>query len=147
VRFRYIPVAATYGRLRLESVENPAYFIDVDPGIPDVEETHRSVARHLGAIAAHGQTRSGAGITVLEAIIPRSDGEAGRQSLDIPLERRRKRLIEIVDIEDRAPVGRRVYAEIQQVRVAAGLHPDIRRRRVREIPCHRCSSAAEIGKR
>src|SRR4029077_18506073 len=25
VRFRYIPVTATYGRLRLESVENPAY--------------------------------------------------------------------------------------------------------------------------
>ena len=147
VRLRYVPVAAPYGRLRLDRVEQPAHFIDIDPGIPDLEETHRSVARHLDAIAAHGQTRGGMGIAVLEAIVARSDGEAGRQPLDVPLERRRQRLIEVVDIEDQAPVGRRVHAEIQQVRVPAGLHPDIRCRRVREIPCHRRGSAAEIGKR
>jgi hypothetical protein len=146
-RLGYVPVAATDGRLRLQHVEQPADFVDIDPGIPDVEETHRGVPRHLGAIAAHGQPRGGMGIAVLIAVVPRSNGEAGRQPLDVPFEWRGKRLIEVVDVEDQPPVGCGVHAEIQQVRVTARLHPDIGGGRMRQIPCHRSRGAAEVGKR
>src|SRR5262249_43604385 len=61
-RLGYIPVAAADGRLRLQYVEQPAHFVDVDPGIPDVEETHRGVPRLLGAVAAHGQPHAAMGI-------------------------------------------------------------------------------------
>ena len=146
-RLGYVPVAAAHGRLRLERVVEPAHLVDIDPGIPDLEETHRGVVRHLGAIAAHGQTRGGVGLAIRKAVVPRSDGEAGRQPLDVPFERRRKRLVEVVDVEDQPPVGGSVHAEIQQVGVTAGLHPDISRRRMREIPGHRRRSAAEVGER
>ena len=125
LRLGDVPVAAADGLLRLERVEQPAYLVDIDPGVPDLQEPHRGIVRHLGAIAAHGQTRRGAGLAVTEAIVPRGDREARRQALDVPVERRRKRLIEVVDVEDQPPVRRGEHAEIQQVRVTAGLHPDV----------------------
>ena len=147
VRLRNVPVAAAYCLLRLDRVEQPAYLVDIDPGIPDLEEPHCRVLRHLGAVAARCLSRGGARVVVAEAIVPRGDGDAGRKSLDVPVERRRERLVEVVDVEDQVPVGRRVHAEVQQVRVTAGLYPDIGAGRVREIPGHRRRRAAEVGER
>ena len=147
LRLGYVLAAAANGLLRLERVEQPGHLVDIDPGIPDLEESHRSIVSHLSAIAADSQSRRVTGVAVGEAIVPRGDGEACRQALDVPVERRRERLIEVVDVEDQPPVGRGEHAEIQQVRVTAGLHPDISRGRVREIPCHRRRRAAEVGKR
>ena len=48
------------------------------------------------------------------------DDEAGGQPLEVPLEGSRQRLVEVVDVEDRQSLGRRVGAEIGEVRVAAG---------------------------
>jgi hypothetical protein len=67
--------------------------------------------------------------------------------LDVPLERGGQRLVEVVDVEDQPPVRRGEHAEVQQVRVAAALHPDAGRGRVREVPRHRRRRAAEIGER
>ena len=53
-----------------------------------------------------------------------------------------QRLVEVVEVEDQPPVRRRVHAEIQQVRVAAALHPQARRRRAREVPRHDRRAAA-----
>jgi len=71
--------------------------------------------------------------------------EAGGQSFEIPLERCRQRLVEVVDVEDRQSLGRRVGAEIGEVRVAAGLHPNVGRRRAGQIRCHHGGSSAQEG--
>ncbi len=53
------------------------------------------------------------------------DFEAGRQPLDIPLPRSWERLVEVVDIEEHAPLGRAEQPEVGQVSVSAQLdrHP------------------------
>ena len=81
---------------------------------------------------------------VCETVIARGDDHARGQPLDVPLKRCRQRLVEVVHVEDQAPVGRGEEAEVEQVGVAAGLHPDVRRRRVGQIPGHRCRRSAEI---
>ncbi len=147
VRLGYVLAAAAHGGLGLERVEEAGDLVDIDPGVPDLEESHRGVVRHLGAVAVRGQACRGAGIAVAEFLIAGGDGKAGRQPLEIPVERGRERLIEIVHVEDQPPVGRGEHAEVQQVRVTAGLHPDVGRGRVREIPCHRRRRAAEVRER
>ena len=139
--------AAAHRLLRLDRVEQPAHLVDIDPGVPDLQESHRRVVGHLGAVTADGQARRGVGVPVREAVVSRRHGEAGRQALDIPLERRRERLIEVIDVEDQPPVGRGEHAKVQQVSIAARLHPDISGGRVRQIPRHRRGRAAEVGKR
>ena len=142
-----VPTAAVHRLLRLERGGQPAHLVDIDPGVPDLEESHRRIVSHLGAVTAHGQTRRGVGVSVRETVVSRGDGEAGRQALYIPFERRRERLIEVIDVEDQPPVRLREHAKIQQVSVAASLHPDISSGGVRQIPCHRRCRAAEVGKR
>ena len=56
----------------------------------------------------------------------RRDHHARRKPLEVPLERGRQRLVEIVDVEDHVALRRREAAEVHQVRVAAGLHPHAR---------------------
>jgi len=86
-------------------------------------------------------------VAIGEPVVAGGDGEARRQPLDVPFERRRERLVEVVHVEHQPPVGRREHAEVQQVRVTARLHPDIGPWRVREIPGHRRRRAAEVGER
>ena len=50
------------------------------------------------------------------------DGTAGDEALEVPLERTRQRLVEVVDAEHEPPVGRREPAEVGEVGVAAELH-------------------------
>ncbi len=142
-----VVAAALHRLLRLERIEQAGDLVDVDPGVPDLQEAHCRVAEHLGAVAADGLPRRGVGVAVAEALLAGGDREAGRQALEVPLERGRQGLVEVVDVEDQAPVGRGEHAEVQQVRVAARLHPDAGRRRVRQIPGHRRGRAAEVGKR
>src|ERR1700733_14010491 len=141
-----IPVAAPHGGLGLDRVEQAGDLVDINPGVPDLQEAHRGIARHLGAVAADSCTGCTARVAVIELLVARSNDETGRQPLNIPLERSRERLIEVIDVEDQLPVGRREHAEIQQVRVTASLHPDICCRRVRQIPRHRRGRAAKVPK-
>ena len=55
------------------------------------------------------------------AVVPRRDLEARRQTLDVPLPRARERLVEVVDVEDQPPLRRLEQAEVHEVRVAAEL--------------------------
>ena len=72
--------------------------------------------------------------------------EAGRQSLDVPFEGGRQRLVEVVDVEDRQSLGRRVGAEIGEMRVAAGLHANAGRWRAGQIRGHHGGGTAQEGK-
>ena len=55
------------------------------------------------------------------AVAPR-DREARDEPLDVPLERARKRLVEVVEAEDEPPVRRSKAAEVREVRVSAELN-------------------------
>ena len=58
-----------------------------------------------------------------------------------------KRLVEIVDVEDEPALRRGKAAEIHQMAVAAGLHMDAGRRRLRQIGGHHAGGAAVEGER
>ena len=60
-----------------------------------------------------------------EAAVAPGDREAGDEPLDVPLERSRQGLVEVVDIEDERPVRRRIDAEVGEVRVAAELRVQV----------------------
>jgi hypothetical protein len=53
----------------------------------------------------------------------RGDDHACGQTLEVPLPGRGQRLIEVIDVEDHLSLGRGEAAEVQQMRVAAGLDP------------------------
>ena len=83
----------------------------------------------------------------VEAAIPAGDGEAGHQPLDVPLERARQRLVEVVDAEHQPPVGRGEGTEVGQMRIAAELHVQPGPRRAGQIGRHRVGRAAEERER
>src|SRR5262249_32854239 len=53
------------------------------------------------------------------------------------------RFVEIVDVEDRGPLGRRIGAEIRQMAVTAGLHAQSGSRTGREVSRHDRRGAAQ----
>ena len=81
----------------------------------------------------------------LEAAFAGGDREAGGEPLDVPLPGPRQRLVEVVEVEDEAAVGRREGAEVGEVGVAAGLHPQPRDRGPRQVGRHHRGGAAEEG--
>ena len=76
----------------------------------------------MPAIVLRGGARELPGFSVRSTGNPAGDGETRSKALYIPLERGRQRFVEIIDIEDRGPLGCRVGAEICQMAVTAGLH-------------------------
>jgi len=56
-------------------------------------------------------------------------------------------LVEVVDVEHERPLGRSVHAEIDQVRVSAELHDQIRARSRSQIRGHDRCGSAERGER
>ena len=50
------------------------------------------------------------------------DGTAGHEALEVPLERARQCLVEVVDAEHEPPVGRLEPAEVGEMGVPAQLH-------------------------
>ena len=78
-----------------------------------------------------------------EPVLPGGDDQAGRQPLDVPLERPGQGLVEVVDVEDQPALGRAEQAEVRQVRVAAHLHGQPGR--VGEVAGHRQGRAPVEG--
>jgi hypothetical protein len=109
----HVFVAPPDGLARLDRVEQLAHLIDVDPGIPRVEEPHLGEVRHLGAVhmrAPPGRRALGPGI---EAVVPDGHGYARGQPLDVPLERPRQRLVEVIHVEYQPPVRCAEHAEVK----------------------------------
>lgn len=65
----------------------------------------------------------------------------------VPFPWRDGRLVEVVDVEGKAPLGRGEPAEVKAVAVACGLHHDATRRRGREIGRHYRGSTPQERKR
>jgi len=74
------------------------------------------------------------------------DLEARGEPLHIPFPRTRRRLVEVVDVEDEMSLGGCEEAEVPHVRVAAALHREPARRCRREVGCHGKRGAAVIGR-
>ena len=104
--------------------------------VPDVEQAHRGVGRHLLAIAAHRRERGSPRFGRREAVAAGGDHDARRESLDVPLPRPGQRLVEVVRVEDERPFRRGEQAEVRDVRVAARLDGDVAARRGRQVERH-----------
>ena len=100
-------------------------------------------------ISAYSRIRSRYALTTARAARAadeaNADRRAGRQPLDIPLPRRGVSLVEVVDRVDQVPFRGGEHAEVRHVRVAAGLHHEVRGRRRGQIRGHDGGRAPEEG--
>ena len=96
----------------------------VDHVARKLEHGHAREGVHVGAVA--GQEGAGGVMagTVLGAGFATGEDEAGGHALDVPLEGAADGLVEVVDVEDEAAVGRGEGAEVADVGVAAELGVD-----------------------
>ena len=115
---------------------------DVEPRVPDLEVRHRREPPHPLAVFACDAEHDLVALRLREVAVAAADLEARGESLHVPFERAGQRLVEVVEVEDEVPLGRRVAADVGEMRVAAELRlePDARRRR--EIVRHDRGRAA-----
>jgi len=88
---------------------------------PAVVREAAAVLRKRPAVRPHDSDHGPGSRGVAEVALSCRDLEAGREALDIPLERARERLVEVVGVEDEVAFRRREAAEIGEVRVAREL--------------------------
>jgi hypothetical protein len=119
------------------------HFRHVEPRVPEVDVPHRGKIGHRLAVVTHRREHGRAARLVVETAIPSRDLEARRQTLHVPLEWARQRLVEVVHAEDDAPVGRGEAPEVRKVRIAAQLGVKTRARRDCEVSGHQIRAAAE----
>ena len=108
----------------------------LDPRIPDVEHVHRHQFAHVLAVAAGAADRGFATGRACQPVGSGGQHERGDEALDVPFPRGRQRLVEVVDVKHQPPFRRGEAAEIEQVRVAAGLDAHAAGRRRREVRRH-----------
>ena len=78
------------------------------------------------AVLAHDAEHDLLTLRLREVAVAAADLEARGEALHIPLERAGQRLVEVVEVEDEIPLGRRVAADVGEVRVAAELRLEAR---------------------
>ena len=110
--------------------------VRVEPRVPDIQEAHPRRLGHRRPIGRGGSARRRPLLLATVAVVAGGDDDARHEALDVPLKRRRQRLIEVVEIEDNTAIRRREHAEVRQVRIAATLHTQPGRRGAREIARH-----------
>ena len=120
---------------------------EVEARVPDLDVPHLGEIDHRLAVLTHGRRRDRTTLCIAEAALPTRDGEARCEPLDVPLERPRKGLVEVVDAEDAPTVGRREDAEVREVRVAAELRMQAGPRAVRKVRRHQVGGTTEEGER
>jgi len=118
--------------------------VRVEPRVPNVEVTHACESPHRLAVRPHDSKHGPGSLGLAEVALPRRHLETGCETLDVPLERARQGLVEIVEVEDQVALRRCEAAEIGEVRVARELDgepgPDGRGQVVRH---HNCRPAEE----
>ena len=119
----------TGGRTRCPSCASPR----TRPSPPGRRVTEASVASRASALR--------------EAVVARRDREARRHPLHVVLERARQRLVEVVQVEQQRPLGRREHTEVRQMRVAAELNRQAGPRRVLQVGGHDLGRAPVEGER
>ena len=87
--------------------------VDVDARIPERQVAHRGEPSDPLAVRLSHRPIDRLARLLVEAAVSAGDGEAHHEPLDVPLERSRQRLVEVVDAEYEPPVGRGEYAEVR----------------------------------
>ena len=123
-------------RLHLR-VELRPQIVQVRMRIPDVQVGHPGESTHRLPVAGDGGRDDLAAVLAAEPVAAPSHFQAGGQPLDVPFPRAGRRLVEVVDVEDQAPLGRAEDAEVRQVRVPAGLHGQPGHRSMGKVAGHR----------
>jgi hypothetical protein len=116
-------------------------------GIPDLHCAHPGEAGHRLPIGGHRPQRGRLGVGLGEAVVASGDGEAGRQPLDVVLERPRQGLVEVVEVEQQPPLGRGEDPEVGEVGVAAQLDGEAGRGRAGQVGGHDLGRAPVEGER
>ena len=109
---------------------------DVEARVPDMDVPHLRKPRHRLAVFAHGRLHDCTAGRTVEAAIPAGHRETGGESLHVPLERSRQRLVEVVEAEDEPPVRCGEDAEVREVRIPAKLGIEARPGPVCEVGSH-----------
>ncbi len=133
--------------LRVVVFDRRQRLFDVEARVPDVEVAlGGEVAHRLAVGANHGPDDLHPRLAP-QAVFAGGDREAGAEALDVPLPRPGQRLVEVVEVEDEAPVGGGEGAEVGEVGIAAGLHAQARDRGPRQVGSHHRGGAAVEGER
>jgi hypothetical protein len=90
--------------------------------VPDVELWHRRVPAHAPAVGLDPGGDRGSGPGRLDPVPPRCHHKTGGKTLDVPLERAGKGLVEVAQVEGQVPLRRGPQSEVQHVSVPAQLH-------------------------
>jgi len=109
------------------------HLVERDPSIPGFQN---GLLRELGlggSIGGEQRLQHLAGSVVAEAEPAGREDEAHGQAFDVPLERPRMRLVEIIDIEDERTFRRSKASEVHQMAVAAALNGHAGGRRTFQI--------------
>jgi len=123
------------------------HVVDGEARVPEVHRAHLGEPVHRLAVGAgRGEVDLAPAIGV-EAAVASGDGEAGDQPFEVPLERPRQGLVEVVDAEHQSPVGGGEHAEVRQVRVTAQLDLEAGVRPLGEIGGHQQRGAPEERER
>src|SRR5271166_578795 len=91
------PLEASLSLLVLNRWKNP---LQVQSCVPDLQSAHLGEFGHPFPVASNAPERCFASVAFAEAVAATGDEKARRQPLDIPFPRRRKRFVEIVNVED-----------------------------------------------
>ncbi len=134
----------------LAVVDRARFLQDVDrlePGVPDLERVGRGQLVHALAVGLGYTQRAGRAVVLAEAVVAAGQHDAGGEPLEVPLPRPRQRLVEVGDVEDVVALGGGEAAEVEQVRVAAGLDGQPADRRGRQVVRHHGGRTAVVGQR
>jgi hypothetical protein len=119
----------------------------VESRIPNLEVTHGRELPHCPAVGAQGAQHDPHALGVAEVPLASCDLEACGETLHIPFEWARARLVEVVEVEDEITLGGGKGAEVQQVRVPRELHPRAGSGRAGQVVRHHGGRAAEDRER
>jgi hypothetical protein len=92
--------------------------VDIEARVPDLEVAHRGEITHRLAIGARCAEYRGPDVLRREAALAPRNGEARRESLDVPLPRSGKGLVEVFQVPHEPPVRRGEDAEVREVGIA-----------------------------
>ena len=121
--------------------------VGVEARVPDVDGAKLGHLEHVSRYERTQASDDRASRRGVEAAVAGGDLEARGEALDVPLPRPRQRLVEVVDVEDEAPLRRLVETEVHQVGVAAELRRQPGVGRAGEVGRHDQGAAAVEGER
>ena len=119
--------------------------VNVHARVEDPQVGLAGEAGHGAAVAGRAGPHRRLALGGGEAPVAAGHLEAGRQALEVPLERARQGLVEVVDVEVHAPLGGAEDAEVGQVGVAAELGAQVGGGRGGQVAGHDQGGAAVEG--